>query len=110
MDQAVCTEFFLYPALPTDSNQLHKMTSEHLKKDFICLEIDSRNFWFSVQQMMEGEEWPFLFPINTRHPAPASGLGAYSPFCYQKAIKITYQPAKPLPPNLFQQTVDCSPS
>ena len=100
--------FYLYPALPTDSNTLHKMTSENLKKDFICLEIDSRNFWFSVQQMMDGEEWPFLFPINTRHPIPASGLGSYSPFCYQNSIKITYQPAKPLPPHLFQETVDCS--
>ena len=99
---------YLYPVLPTDSNKLHKMTSENLKKDFICLEIDGRNFWFSVQHMMEGEEWPFLFPINTQHPIPASGLGSYSPFCYQKAIKITYQPANPLPPNLFQQTVDCS--
>ncbi len=100
--------FYFYPVMPTDSNKLYQMVAADLKKDFINLEIDGRNFWFSIQQMMEGQEWPFLFPINTQHPIPASGLGSYTPFCYQKAIKIAYQPVNPLPDDLFQAMVDCS--
>ncbi len=99
---------YLFPALPTDSNKLHALTAKDLRKDFVHLEVDGRNFWFSVEQMMKGEEWPFLHPINTKHPTPASGLGAYTPFCYHQDIKISYHPSNSLPPNLFQRTIDCS--
>ena len=99
---------YLMPSMPTETSKLHKLTSDDLRKDFICLEIDARNFWFSIQQMMDGTEWPFLHPVNTQHPKPASGIGAYTPFCYEKKIKIIYQPSKPLPKDLFEKTVHCS--
>lgn len=97
-----------FPYLPTDADKLHRVTSEDLKQSFIMLHIDGRQFWFSLKLLMDGDQWPFLFPVNTRHPKPASGMGAYTPFCYQKSMIISYHPQDRLPQNLFKEAVNCS--
>ena len=79
---------YLFPPLPHNAEKLHQVSAAALRNAYVCMVVDSRTFWFSVQQLMEGREWPFITPINTRHPRPASGVGSYTPFCYQQHMKV----------------------
>ncbi len=99
---------YLFPIMPTDTTKLYSMTPADLKDSYLVMIIDGRTFWFSLQQMNEGRQWPFLTPLNTQHPRPASGMGAYTPFCYKQSMKIAYQPPEKLPFNLFEDIVNCT--
>lgn len=99
---------YLFPSLPRDYDVIRRMTSADLKSSFLLFNIDGADFRYSVQQLMEANDWPFLYPINTRHAKPVSGIGTYVPICYEKYASVTYKHRENLPPNLFDVTVNCS--
>ena len=99
---------FLLPLLPTSISELHSIKSEDLADLHLIFHLDETTLTYSIRQLAQGVEWPFITPLNTQHPSPASGMGSYVPICYQSYLKITYQHNRPLPPNLFQETVNCT--
>ena len=99
---------YLYPHLPTSTDLLYKITHKDLRNTYLHLVIDESEYQYSIEQMMLGEEWPFLQPLNTQHPKVTSGLGAYIPICYQEYAKVTYILPENLPQNLFDKTINCS--
>lgn len=99
---------YLYPPLPTNADVLYRMTASDLAMLFLIMVIDGVTFRYSLEQIMIGKVAPFLFPLNTQHPTPASGIGAYTPFCYQDSLIIFYEHNKKFPDNLFQLTVNCT--
>ena len=99
---------YLFPILPRTANELHKITSTDLQDMSLNLVIDFNNIQFPLPKLMDGDDWPFLTPINTQHPKPSSGMGSYTPICYQDYIKISYHHNTKMPPNLFEVTVNCS--
>ena len=102
------SRIYVLPLLPTDTSKLHKMTSKDLKKHILEFNIDGQSFRYTLQQISEGNDWPFLYPVSTRHARPASGLGTYTPLCYQKSMVIIYHTASQLPDFLLEKTIDCS--
>ena len=99
---------YLFPSLPTHTDKLYQMTARDLRDSFISLEVDRTTLRYSLEHFMSGKEWPFLSPFNTQHRYLASGMGSYTPICYQRSLKISYIPSEPLPANLFETTVNCS--
>ena len=99
---------YLFPSLPRDFDVLRRLTSADLASSFIMFNIDGADFRYSIQQLMLANDWPFLYPINTRHAKPVSGIGTYVPICYEKYASVTYKHRENLPPNLFDVTVNCS--
>ena len=93
---------FLYPSLPTNSEVLHKMTSSNLSAMFLEIEFDSQLVLrFSLQNLAEANEWPFVRPLSTKHPLLVSEIGANIPFCYQKSLRIVYRIDRDFPANLL---------
>ena len=99
---------FFLPLLPTTVNELHALKSEDLEDLFVRFRLDGNTFTYSVRQIAQGWEWPFIYPLNTQHPHPASGMGSYVPICYQSRLQIIYEHNSKLPPNLFSETVNCT--
>jgi len=76
---------------------------------FLVMEFDSKLVLrFSLQKLAEADEWPFIYPLSAKHPSLVSGLGAYTPFCYQKSLRITYQSDHDFPANLLDLNVNCT--
>lgn len=100
---------FLYPSLPTNSEILHKMTLSNLSAMFLVMEFDNKLVLrFSLQKLAEADEWPFIYPLSAKHPSLVSGIGAYTPFCYQKSLRLIYQSDHNLPANLLDLNVNCT--
>ena len=51
--------------------------------------------------LFTGDEYPFYYPMSTRHARPASGLSAYVPICYQHNMTVTYRHDQPLPAGYY---------
>lgn len=99
---------YLFPPLPTDNEAIYKMTSRDLESLTMDIVVDGVQHQYSLRQIMEGRVSPFVSPLNTRHPTPASGMGAYTPFCYKNSMIIYYNHDRAFPENLFQLTVSCT--
>ena len=99
---------FLFPLLPRDADSLYRMSSYDLADMFLLFEIDDYQFKFSLHNMMDGRKWPFLYPLNTRHPKVASGMGSYFPICYSNYAKIIYGTNTIIPKNLLNKTLECT--
>ena len=99
---------YLMPNLPTDANEIYSMTAKDLKTSALHFIIDGEIFIFSLEEVMLADNWPFQSPISTQHKKLSSGIGAYTPICYQHHIKIAYSLPEPLPTNLFEQTINCT--
>lgn len=99
---------YLFPPLPTDTEAIYKMTSKDLVNKSLRIIIDDVAYRYSIQQVMDGKVPPFVSPLSTEHPTPASGMGAYTPFCYQSAATVYYEHDGTFPEDLFQRTVNCT--
>jgi len=100
---------FLYPSLPTNAQVLHKMTSSNLSAMFLVMEFDSQQVLrFSLQTLAEANEWPFIRPLSAKHPSLVTGIGAYTPFCYQKSLRLIYESDHDFPANLLDMNVNCT--
>lgn len=100
---------FLYPSLPTNSEVLRKMTLSNLSTMFLIMEFDSKLVLrYSLQKLAEANEWPFIYPLSVKHPSLVSGIGAYTPFCYQKSLRLIYQSDHDFPANLMDLNVNCT--
>jgi len=76
---------------------------------FLLMEFDNKQVLrFSLQKLAEANEWPFTYPLSVKHPSLVSGLGAYTPFCYQKSLRLTYQSDHDFPANLLDLNVNCT--
>jgi len=100
---------FIYPFLPTNSEVLHKMTLSNLSSVFLMMEFDSKLVLrFSLQKLAEANEWPFVYPLSAKHPSLVSGIGAYTPFCYQKSLRLIYESQRDFPANLLELNINCT--
>ena len=99
---------YLFPVLPTSAQELHRLTSKDLYTMYLHINVDGKSFKFTLQQVMEGKVWPFLYPLNTRHPRPASGMGSYAPMCYQNSITVSYIHRGAFPDNLLNVNINCT--
>lgn len=101
---------FIYPSLPTNSEVLHKMTLSNLSAMFLVMEFDNQSLVlsFSLQKLAEANEWPFVYPLSAKHPSLVSGIGAYTPFCYQKSLRLIYRNDHDFPANLLDLNVNCT--
>ncbi|ELT89878.1 hypothetical protein CAPTEDRAFT_200569 [Capitella teleta] len=99
---------YLFPVLPTNAQELHRLKSKDLALMYLHVDIDNQAFKFTLQQLMEGKQFPFISPINTQHSMPASGMGSYTPVCYQDNIVVSYIHNGAFPDNLFNVTIDCA--
>jgi len=100
---------YIYPSLPTNSAVLHKMTLSNLSTTFLVMEFDSQVVKrFSLQKLAEANELPFMYPLSAKHPSLVSGIGAYTPFCYQKSLRLIYENERDFPANLLDLNVNCT--
>jgi len=88
---------------------LHKMTLSNFSAMFLVMEFDSKLVQrFSLQKVAEADEWPFIYPLSVKHPGAISGIGAYTPFCYQKSLRLIYENDHDFPANLLDLNVNCT--
>lgn len=99
---------YLFPPLPTNSEAIYRLTSRDLVNKSLRVVIDNMGYRYSLQQVMDGKVPPFVSPLSTKHPTPASGMGAYTPFCYRHAATVFYEHDGTFPEDLFEQTVNCT--
>ena len=99
---------FLYPSLPTDYTVLQRLTFDHLGNLSLVIDVDGEIYTYGLDQMGAGNTSPFLYPLSARHAKPTSGLGAYTPICYQQSLRIVYRHSHDLPPDLLLKTIDCA--
>ena len=99
---------FLLPILPTDFSLLRAMTARNMSRPLLRVDIDGRPFTFTMRALMEADRAPFIQPISTRPRWAMSGVGAYTPLCYQHNATMTYVHDAALPPRLLQAMHDCS--
>ena len=99
---------YLFPQLPTQATLLNDLTARYVKEHYLSVVIDDQSFYFSLEHITNGDQWPFLAPVNKQDFRPASGLGSYTPFCYQNSSKISYEPKDKLPANLLKTMINCS--
>ena len=64
------------------------MTTADLASQSVNLEIDGVEHIITLQQLQEGNFGPFQSPLSAAHKQPASGMGAFTPFCYQRYAKV----------------------
>jgi len=85
------------------------MTLSNLSAMFLVMEFDHEPVLrYSLQMLAEATEWPFVFPLSTKHPSLVSGIGAYTPFCYQESLRLIYENARDLPANLLELNINCT--
>ena len=64
------------------------MTSANLSTQHLTLDLDGEVTKVSLKDLQEGNIPPFLRPLSAPHTRPASGMGAYTPFCYEQYAKV----------------------
>lgn len=100
---------YIYPSLPNNFQVLLKMTSRNLSAIFLVMEFDGKPVLkFSLQKLAEANEWPFIYPLSTKHSSLASGIGAYTPFCYQKSLRLIYENDRNFPDDLLDLNINCT--
>jgi len=100
---------YIYPSLPTNYEVLNSMKLSNLSAMFLVMEVDNKSvFRCSLQKLAEANEWPFLSPLSAKHPLIVSGIGAYTPFCYQKSLRLIYENDRNFPANLLELTINCT--
>jgi len=76
---------------------------------FLVVEIDRQPVQrFSLQKLAEASDWPFVRPLSVKHPSLVSGIGAYTPFCYRKSLRLIYESDSDFPENLLDVNVNCT--
>jgi len=100
---------YIYPSLPTNYEVLNSMKLSNLSAMFLVMEFDNKMMLrYSLQKLAEANEWPFVSPLSTKHPLVVSGVGAYTPFCHQESLRISYENDRDFPANLLQLNINCT--
>jgi len=85
------------------------MKLSNLSAMFLVMEFDSKSVLrYRLQELAEANEWPFLSPLSAKHPLVLSGIGAYTPLCYQESLRLIYENDCGFPADLFELTVNCT--
>jgi len=85
------------------------MKLSNLSAMFLVMEFDGKRVLrYSLQKLAEANEWPFLSPLSAKHPLIVSGIGAYTPFCYQESLRLIYENDRDFPANLLELTINCT--
>jgi len=85
------------------------MTLSNLSAMFLVMDFDGKLVQrFNLQKLAEADEWPFIYPLSVKHPSLVSGIGAYTPFCYQKSLRLIYESDHDFPANLLDLNVNCT--
>jgi len=100
---------YIYPSLPINYEVLNHMKLSNLSAMFFVMEFDNKLMLrYSLQKLAEANEWPFLSPLSAKHPLVVSGIGAYTPFCYQQSLRLIYENDCDFPENMMELTVNCT--